>query len=291
MLKASHGQGVVSSFVLESDDLDEVDWEWLGGDVENVQTNYFGKGDTTTYDRGEYNPIANPQEGFHTYAIDWTAESLVWSIDGAVVRTLNYGDAQGGARYPQTPMKVKMGNWVAGSSTAPKGTVQWAGGLTNFDDAPFTMYVKSVTITDGQTGAKSYSYGDHSGSWQSIVIDNGNGQQLNEETSSSDASSTAQPSSSSSSSSKAVSTSTVHSSSSVQSSTMVTVSTSVQSTTVPLSTSGPAATGDSTTGGSTNGSITSTAPSATSSVPSSADKFGANFAMVVVGAALTFFAL
>lgn len=31
VMKAATGQGIVSSFVLESDDLDEVDWEWLGG--------------------------------------------------------------------------------------------------------------------------------------------------------------------------------------------------------------------------------------------------------------------
>lgn len=30
VMKAAAGQGIVSSFVLESDDLDEVDWEWLG---------------------------------------------------------------------------------------------------------------------------------------------------------------------------------------------------------------------------------------------------------------------
>jgi hypothetical protein len=44
-LKAAPGTGIVSSAILESDDLDEVDWEWLGGSdyVSKVQTNYFGK--------------------------------------------------------------------------------------------------------------------------------------------------------------------------------------------------------------------------------------------------------
>lgn len=44
-LKAAPGTGIVSSAILESDDLDELDWEWLGGSdyVSKVQTNYFGK--------------------------------------------------------------------------------------------------------------------------------------------------------------------------------------------------------------------------------------------------------
>lgn len=44
-LKAAPGTGIVSSAILQSDVLDEVDWEWLGGSdyVSKVQTNYFGK--------------------------------------------------------------------------------------------------------------------------------------------------------------------------------------------------------------------------------------------------------
>lgn len=32
-MKAAPGQGIVSSVVMESDDLDEIDWEWLGGNT------------------------------------------------------------------------------------------------------------------------------------------------------------------------------------------------------------------------------------------------------------------
>jgi hypothetical protein len=38
LMTAAPGKGVVSSAILESDDLDEVDWEWLGGEGENVQS-------------------------------------------------------------------------------------------------------------------------------------------------------------------------------------------------------------------------------------------------------------
>jgi beta-glucanase (GH16 family) len=44
VMKAAPGVGIVSSIVLQSDDLDEVDWEWIGGVDTRVQENYFGKG-------------------------------------------------------------------------------------------------------------------------------------------------------------------------------------------------------------------------------------------------------
>lgn len=40
-MKAASGQGIVSSIVLESDDLDEIDWEFLGGDTTQVQSNFY----------------------------------------------------------------------------------------------------------------------------------------------------------------------------------------------------------------------------------------------------------
>ena len=46
VLKAAPGAGIVSSFVMQSDDLDEIDWEWLGSDPDEVQSNFFGKGQT-----------------------------------------------------------------------------------------------------------------------------------------------------------------------------------------------------------------------------------------------------
>jgi hypothetical protein len=38
------GQGIVSAFVMQSDDLDEIDWEFLGGQPTQGQSNYFTKG-------------------------------------------------------------------------------------------------------------------------------------------------------------------------------------------------------------------------------------------------------
>jgi len=39
-MTAAKGQGIISSIVLQSQDLDEVDWEWIGGQEGKVQMNY-----------------------------------------------------------------------------------------------------------------------------------------------------------------------------------------------------------------------------------------------------------
>jgi len=196
-LQAAPGTGIVSSFVMESDDLDEIDMEWLGGDTTQVETNYFGKGNTTTYDRATYVNVAAPQTGFHTYSIIWTSSSVQWLVDGNLVRTLNYGDANGGKNYPQTPMRIKLGDWDGGASNSPEGTVQWAGGHSDMSKGPFTMYVKSMTIQDYSTGGSEYVYSDMSGDWQSIKISDGG----SESSSSGSSSISSTPSSSSTASS------------------------------------------------------------------------------------------
>ncbi|OAA54739.1 glycoside hydrolase family 16 [Niveomyces insectorum RCEF 264] len=166
-MKSAPGAGIVSSLVMLSDALDEIDMEWLGADGTEVQTNYFGKGQTTTYNRGQFNPAANNQGDFITYTIDWTADQIVWSVGGTVVRTLAAADAETG-QYPQTPMQVRFGAWAGGDpATNAPGTVQWARGPTNYADGPFSMVVKSIVVADYSTG-KQYVYGDQSGTWQSI---------------------------------------------------------------------------------------------------------------------------
>lgn len=166
-MKSAPGAGIVSSLVMLFDDLDEIDMEWLGADSSQVQTNYFGKGETTTYNRGQFNPAADNQAEFITYTVDWTAERIVWSVADTVVRTLTYADAATD-QYPQTPMKVKFGAWSGGDPTTNSaGTVEWARGPTNYSDGPFSMVVESIVVADYSSG-KEYIYTNTSGDWQSI---------------------------------------------------------------------------------------------------------------------------
>lgn len=167
--QAAPGTGIVSSVVLISDDLDEVDIEWLGGDTTQVQSNYFSKGDTSTYDRGQFHSIDAPQSNMHTYAIDWTSERIVWYIDGTAVRTLTN---PGTGYYPQSPMQVRIGSWAGGDSSNSEGTIEWAGGATDYSAGPFNFYIQSLNVVDYSTGTE-YSYGDQSGDWTSIQVTDG----------------------------------------------------------------------------------------------------------------------
>lgn len=168
-MKAASGQGIISSIVLESDDLDEIDWELMGGNTTHAETNYFGKGNTTSYDRAIYYPINKPQENFHNYTIDWSAEKIDWLIDGTLVRSLKYAEANGGHNFPQTPMNLRLGIWAGGDPSMPNGTVEWAGGATDYSQGPYTMWVNSIKVKDASKGS-TYTYSDKSGSWQSIKI-------------------------------------------------------------------------------------------------------------------------
>ena len=193
-VRAASGKGIVTSIVLQSDDLDEIDWEWVGGDNTQVQTNYFSKGCTETYDRGGFTPVSNPINEFHTYTLKWTPERLDWIIDGTVVRTLMASGAKGCSGYPQSPMQVKLGTWVAGRKSAAQGTIEWAGGLADFSKGPSLGYYQSIRIQDfmGGQGAKEatqYVYTDRSGTWESIKVVNG-GKDSDEDSSSSSGSTT-----------------------------------------------------------------------------------------------------
>ncbi|CAI2011625.1 hypothetical protein SEUBUCD646_0G04390 [Saccharomyces eubayanus] len=169
IMKAASGTGIVSSFYLQSDDLDEIDIEWVGSDNTQFQSNFFSKGDTTTYDRGQFHGVDAPTDKFHNYTLDWAMDQTTWYLDGESVRVLSNTSSEG---YPQSPMYLMMGIWAGGDPSNAPGTIEWAGGETNYADAPFTMYIEKVIVTDYSTG-KQYTYGDQSGSWESIKVEDG----------------------------------------------------------------------------------------------------------------------
>jgi beta-glucanase (GH16 family) len=132
------------------------------------------KGNRTIGDRGQDFPITPaPQDEWHNYTIDWTKDRIQWWLDDKMLRELPFGAAlPGGKNYPQTPMNVRLGAWAAGDVTKnSEGTVQWAGGHTDFKDGPFIMSVQTVYAQD-YTTAKEYSWDnmDASGEWQKVKV-------------------------------------------------------------------------------------------------------------------------
>lgn len=78
----------------------------------------------------------------HDYEIDWTPDKITWSIDGKSVRTLDRADTWNATAnrytFPQTPSRVQLSLWPGGLPTNGKGTIDWAGGLVQWDSPYMT---------------------------------------------------------------------------------------------------------------------------------------------------------
>lgn len=168
IMKAARGTGIISSIMLLSDNLDEIDWEFFGGNETIAQSNWYGKGYIPTPSNAEYHEVAGSVHAdYHNYTSVWTKEWLDFYIDGNRVRRVT--SDSNATYYPQTPMRLSIGIWAGGDPRLPEGTRQWAGGDTDYSQAPFEMLVKSAHVEDFSSG-KEYQYTDKSGSWQSIKI-------------------------------------------------------------------------------------------------------------------------
>lgn len=176
-MTTSQGKGVVTAFIMMSDVKDEIDFEWVGTDVLNVQTNFYSQG-VTNYNNGKNItiPNGNSVEKLHEYCMDWKEDSLTWSIDGNDLRTLNRKDTwnatSGRFDYPQTPSRVMLSLWPAGLPTNEKGTIDWAGGQIDWNskymqNGYYYARMQQVTVEcygppsgAKKSGDKTYLYTD-----------------------------------------------------------------------------------------------------------------------------------
>ncbi|CAG98547.1 chitin transglycosylase UTR2 [Kluyveromyces lactis] len=240
-MKASHGAGVVSAMILFSSVQDEIDYEWVGADLEKVQTNWYWQG-ALNYTNSKNLTATNNDEDYHIYEIDWKEDVITWSVDGEVGRTLfkneTYNSTSKQYEYPQTPSRVQLSLWPGGNATNEQGTINWAGGEIDWDSDDIKDYgyyyavLESVNITcydppSGTTknGSEVYQYsGEDNWLQKGVFITDGNtilkdydNSGLDDNTP--DESSSSSSSSSTSSSSKSSSTSTGSSSGSASTTT------------------------------------------------------------------------
>jgi len=270
VMKAAPGAGIISSLVLESSSLDEIDLEFVGLQDTQVQTNIFRKGDRDHSD-GANSTVAQPQTQWHTYTLDWKQDSLTYYIDGQRARQILRSDNPD--LYPQTPMNIRIGAWTAGDSKS-EGTVQWSQGPVDYSKGPFDMMVKSITV-DNYNPAGQYVYTDKTGSQDSIKIVKDAIVSSSTSTSTVAASTTTSAESTSTStkdvetttSAKSTSTKTTSAvTSTIAKSTVTSTGSETSTATVPKTTLSTT----STSAGTTTGSKTSTSASASATQPSSA---------------------
>ncbi|AAS51998.1 ADR078Cp [Eremothecium gossypii ATCC 10895] len=139
-MKTSRGPGVITAIVFMSSTQDEIDYEFVGSELHTVQTNYYYQGELNHSRMRRHSLPSNSHEEYHIYEVDWDAERIHWMVDGEIVRTLYKRDTWDPVhkiyKYPQTPMMLQISLWPAGTPDAPQGTIEWAGGLIDWENAP-----------------------------------------------------------------------------------------------------------------------------------------------------------
>lgn len=187
ILKTSRGRGVVTAFILLSDVKDEIDFEFIGVDLETAQTNYYFQGNPNYNNAGNIS-LSDTFNNFHTYEIDWTPDQIQWIIDGQVGRTTKRIDTWNATTnqwdYPQTPARVQLSIWPGGLATNAKGTIDWAGGEIDFtkndpdiaNQGYYYATLQSVSINcfnsptaPGTNTGNSYTYSSYAGTNDTVV--------------------------------------------------------------------------------------------------------------------------
>lgn len=125
-------------------------------------------------------------DDFHDYEIDWTPDSITWSVDGKSVRVLEreetWNATAGRYSYPQTPCQVQLSLWPAGLPSNGEGTIEWGGGLVDWSSSDMTNNYYHADFKNLQTecydapkganstGKKSYVFNDRAMTNQSVAI-------------------------------------------------------------------------------------------------------------------------
>ncbi|KZF24450.1 glycoside hydrolase family 16 protein, partial [Xylona heveae TC161] len=190
-MKTSRGAGVVTAFILLSDVKDEIDFEFIGTDLVTAQSNFYFQGIPNYWNEKNISVDSSTFDDYHTYEIDWTPDSITWSIDGQVGRTLDKNTTWNATanryEFPQTPARIQLSLWPGGLASNGQGTIEWAGGLVDWNSQDIKNFgydyamVKEVNVECYQppsganvTGSKSYIYNSPAGTNDTVALTNDN---------------------------------------------------------------------------------------------------------------------
>ena len=135
--------------------------------------------------------ISDARQNVHTYTIDWQPDQLSWAVDGQVMRTLKKSDTWNSTdntyHYPQTPSRIALSLWPAGLPSNGEGTIEWAGGLVDWNsqymqNGYYYAMVSDVSVEcynppsgfSNNFGSKSYYYTSTVGTENTVAIGNNN---------------------------------------------------------------------------------------------------------------------
>src|SRR5271167_1945279 len=136
-ISPSYKQWLTISFL--SDVKDEIDYEFVGSDLETGQTNIYWQALPYYGNTGNITNLTDTFDDWHTYTVDWQPDQIVWSVDGVARRTKTrastWNSTSGLYNYPQTPARVQLSIWPGGASGQAQGTIDWAGGPIDWSNS------------------------------------------------------------------------------------------------------------------------------------------------------------
>ncbi|KAL2752359.1 glycoside hydrolase family 16 protein, partial [Sodiomyces alcalophilus JCM 7366] len=185
-MRTSRGRGVITAFILFSDVQDEIDYEWVGVDLETSQTNYYFQG-IPDYEQSKNISVSDSFRNWHEYEIKWTPDEISWIVDGEVERVRKRADTWNATSqnfaYPQTPSRVMFSVWPGGLESNAEGTINWAGGLMDWEHPDITespgyfyaavsdveMKCYNADSAPGTNSGRSYTYTSTRGTNDTVV--------------------------------------------------------------------------------------------------------------------------
>src|SRR6478736_6457225 len=133
-LRFAPNDGVVASFFLWKDGSEkagaywnELDFEKLGADC-HYQSNAI-YGNPSANHTMNHTPPGDLCGAYHTYAYEWTADTVTWLVDGAVIRKETGATAQAFAQNASTGMQFNFINGFAVLSLTADNAVGPAGAM------------------------------------------------------------------------------------------------------------------------------------------------------------------
>ena len=130
--------------------------------------------------------LSDTFNNYHTYEIDWTPDAITWKVDGQVGRTKKRSETWNSTSnqwmFPQTPARVQLSLWPGGLASNGQGTIDWAGGLVDWNSQDiqnngyYYATFESVTIScfnatsaPGTNTGTSYTYNNAAGTNNTVV--------------------------------------------------------------------------------------------------------------------------
>lgn len=168
-MRTGRWDGVVVASVLMSDIKDEIDWEAPGNSTSSIQSNVYILGIADYNDGATAGGLNDTFADFHDYTVNWQPHTLEWFIDGKLVRSIN--NTASGHGLPASPSRIEISIWPAGINSSAQGTIQWSGGLIDWNNADykkagyFDAVIDSITVncsalpSNAPPNVQSYIYG------------------------------------------------------------------------------------------------------------------------------------